>query len=367
MSIIHATTLDAVCKQLRISPARLLSKRVDLSTQAGKERLLGDLGDAAKRVDSSKNEAQRRDAATAFVTSPLAQILAPVERPGRENFLFVPGLGEQPPLLPVAQKVALGKTSLEYPVIAMSGEASFIGAGGVRDLKRASTVDDLKTQPVAFFGVRFGWDQFQLWQGDHLDLRNIEMEEQASGRQAMDEFMEEVASFGSNARKIPGFFNHGSALSLNLSKSFGDPTITLSELLTQLSIIEAVWSRANPRRTVSGVAMPKTHRLNMINIFGGSGDSAGTGVSGWKHAKEMYPWLNNIVEDDRLLEASDDSKSMWQLWSADPEELYLEGAAGHLLYGPFIDEMNTDFIMLNQIGGVVCKRPERIQRVQFPS
>ena len=365
-AIIQGSSLAAVARELGVNEGLLLSKRVDLKGP-GKERFIKDLMHSAHKAEPSKDETNRRDAATAFVTNPLAEILAPVERPGLENFLFVPGSTEQQPLLPIDQKVRLGKNSLEYPIVALSGEAKFVGAGGTRDLKRAGTADDLKSQPVAFFGVRFGWTQFELWQGQHLDQRDIEMENQRAARQAMDEFMEDVASYGSNERKIPGFFNHGSAVSYNLSKSFGDSTMTISEMLTQLSIIHLMWKRANPKRSVTGVAMPETHRLNMLKIFGGANDAAYTGISGWKHAQESFPWLNNIVTDDRLLEASDSSFSMWQLWSADPSELYLEAAPGHMLFGPFTDEMDTDFIMLNQIGGCVCKRPERIMRVQYPA
>lgn len=273
--------------------------------------------------------------------------------------------GDQPALLPVIERVELGKNECERPVLVHSGEARFFGPGGsgTRSLRRTNTAEDMKSVPVGYFGVRIGWDAFELWQATHLG-RDVPGERQRGGRYAMDELLEETAAFGNIERNINGFFNGGVALTFGLPKSMGDPSLTADELLTYLGIIDVMWARANPRRMVSGCVMPRTHKVNLLRIFNGNDNS---GLSMWKYALEMYPWLANIVLDDRLLTASDTGASMWQFWSADSDELYLEGSPNHMLFGPFETELETEFILLNKTAGAVNWRAERIMRVQFPT
>lgn len=360
-------SINDMSRSLGISPARLLASRLDF--QRSPSQAASAIAGQARRFDAKqggrKSVQQIRDAATAFVTTALSQILRPIERVGRERFLFVPGrTGDQAPLLPVIQRAELGKQQLEYQVIGHTGEARWMSSGGVSELRRVNGADDLKSQPLAFFGIRFGWDQFELWNAAHLG-RNIETERMNAARQFMDEHLEDALGYGNDEREIPGFFNHGSALTIDLSVSFGAPNITATEIITQLGIIEVAWSRANPKRMISGVVMPKTHRLNMMTIF--TGASGEGDINLWKFAKEMFPWLANIVEDDRMLTASDEGASMWTLWSADSEELYAEANASPMLFGPFENELNVDFIAINQTAGVVNKRAERLLRVQFPA
>jgi hypothetical protein len=264
------------------------------------------------------------------------------------------------------QKVDLGQTSLDYPVITLTGEAMPIGAGGLNDLKIVDSYDDLHSQPVMLFGVRMRWDMFSMWRGRLLN-RDPNRESNMAASLAMDNFLEGVGSFGNNSRKIPGFFNHGSCMTYALAKSFGDPTLTVAEAFTGLSIMHMIWHLANPDLMITGVAMPETHRLNLVNLFGGDNDSAYTGINAWEQAQKSFPWLKDILTDERLAGANADGGDMWQLWSDDSEDLYFEGKPGHELYGPFETELTTDFIMLNQTGGVVSRDPRRMLRIDFPA
>lgn len=358
-------SIDGVARELGISPALLQSRRLDFRRQpakAVKQIVAGARHDALRNAGISERR-QLEDAATAFVTSQLSEILAPVELPGRENYLFVPGrTGDRGPLLPVMQRVPLGKQQVEWPVIALTGEARAIAANGVANLKRVGSIDDMRSQGVFFYGVRFGWDQFELWQAAHLG-RDVPSERQRAARNAMDEFAEEVYSTGHDEREIPGFFNAGGSTSFTLEKSFGDPTITTAQIIQQLSVVDLVWGEYNPRRPVTGVVLPKSHRLNMLSKFTGANGEGD--INAWKFAVEMFPWLGNIIEDQRMLSASDDS--MWQLWSADGEELYAEGTPDPMVFGPFENEMDLDFIAIAQTGGVISKNARRILRVQQPA
>lgn len=364
---LHGSIHD-LARSLGVSPAHLLERRLDFTGDPVGVR--NKLAPMFRRLDSRQGQGRMDsrevlDAATSFVTSELSVLLTPTELPGLERFLFVPGKTQGQPLLPVQQKVALGMQSLEYDVIAHTGEARWVGAGGLADLRKVGSAEDRKKQDVGYFGVRFGWDQFDLWQQSHQQFRSIERERSLAAGRFMAEFLEQVIGYGNEDRKMPGMFRHGSATSLDLTKSFGAASITAAEALDQMALIELAWKRMNPRRMMSGIVMPASHRLNLISTFTGA---AGEGdFTAWKLALELYPWLANITEDDRMLTASDSGTPMWVIWSADAEELYAEASATPMVFGPFENELNVDFIALNQTGGVVCKNSRLLLRVVMPA
>lgn len=307
----------------------------------------------------TRDDTQRHDAATAFTTSALSAVLAPVFVSSSRSFLFVPGMtGPRGQLLPIRQSVELGKQQLEYPVVTFTGEAKRMASGATKDLPRVGTSDDMKTQRVGLFGVRFGWDEFQLWQAMHIG-RSVQAEQQRAASMAMAEYFEQFCSYGDTETQRPGFFNHGSTTTIDITTNLGTST-SATDILDALSFMDLCWKKLNPNRILSGVIMPASHKANMVKRFFGA-SSEGQNV--WKVAIEFYPWLTSIVTDDRLLTASQSGGAMWQFWSADDNDQYIEALTTPLLYGPFQDELETTFIMINQTAGVVNKDPLAIMRV----
>jgi hypothetical protein len=364
------TGLRDVADSLGLSTAALLAHKLDLTSAgitAAAAKCVPMMDRANERRDKSKRLDAKgvKDAASAFVTSALAAQLAPVERVSNENFLFVPGrTGDRAPLLPVQQRTVLGQTSLEWQVVGMAGEARNVNPSGLESLTYVGLSEDKKYQPVGHYGVRLSYDIFEMAQGDLLG-RNIPSEKNTAAMQAMAEKMEREGGFGDLDRERPGFFNGGVAEVINLAVSFGDPAMTFDQMMIQLSIIDIMWSRSNPTRSMSGICMPKTHRLRLLRLFK---DNNGSDTNAWLFALEAFPWLGNIIEDDRLLDGSSSNGPMWQGWSADSEELYYESSPAPTLFGPFeFKPLTTEFIALAQTGGIVNKRAERIQRYEMPA
>jgi hypothetical protein len=307
----------------------------------------------------TRNDSERHDAATAFTTSALSTVLAPVFIQSSKSFLFAPGFtGPRGQLLPIKQTVELGKQQVEYPVVVFTGEARRMASGSTKDLPRVGTSDDMKSQRVGLYGVRFGWDEFELWQSAHLG-RQVQNEQQRAASMAMAEYFEDFCSYGDLDTQRPGFFNHGSCFTIDIATNLGTST-SATDILDALSYIDIAWDKANPNRILSGVIMPKVHAANMKKRFLGASSE---GQSLWKVAVEFYPWLGNIITDDRLLTASQSSGAMWQFWSADGEDQYIEATPSPLLYGPFNDELETTFIMIGQTAGVINKDSTAIMRV----
>jgi hypothetical protein len=322
---------------------------------------------AFERIDSRRgnvrmDDTRRHDAATAFTTNALTTVLAPIIISPSTRFLFTPNMTNGAPLLlPVQNKVALGMQELEVPVLTLTGEARRTAAGGLKNLRNVGLAEDRKKQPVGLYGVRFEWDTFELMQAAHLG-RSPQAEKQRAASFAMAEYFEDFASYGDVSTKRPGFLNHGACFTIELGTNMG--TLSSADtMLNQLAYIHQSWKTANPNRIVTGVVMPEAHYMNMVLQFKGA---SGEGAHAWTFAKTIFPWLNNVITDDRMLAASQDGFSMWQLWSADGESQYLE-ASPNMLLGPFPDEVVTSFYMIGQIGGLVNANPRTIMRVNFLS
>jgi hypothetical protein len=371
---IFSGTFASVCRDLGVSsPDLLLSRRVDLANDREGtmarldanlvQRLDARFSEPTKRMDSTT----RRDALNAWVTSNLSTVLAPMEQaPDNTRYLFVPGRAPRGPLLPIRQTMRLGVQRVEWETYATTGEATWIGTGGsaTKKLRKVGEESSYSSQPNGFYGVRYGYNQFDLWQDMLTPGPAIQSTRAATARRVMDEMFERTSGEGNDKRGIPGFLNHGASTTVSVTKSFGAPGITAEELWAQLDVVDQMWHLMNgEQRMVSGVLMPRSHRLKLLSLF----KSDGSGVNAWVHAKEKYPWLENIITDQRMEFASQTGGPMWQLWSSDPQLMWREAAAAPMLFGPFVDEMDTDFILLQQDGGVVNRESRLIMRVNMPA
>ena len=349
-------SLDTLARSFGLSRAAMLSRPLRSNAEIRDAMLPG-----VARANPKHDQRQVHDAATNFVTHQLAQQLAPVEIVTNERFLFAPGRAK-PAILPVRQELALGMRSMEWQAIELTGEARHFAPGATRELTNVGTADDQLEQNAAWYGAAYEVDYFSMLQSDLLG-RNEQAEKNRAMRLAMDRLAEDIGGWGYKARKIPGMFNHGAAYTLDLEKSFGNPSLTADEMMDQLKILDLVIDEWMPMRTMSGVIMPKSHRLNMIDKFGGTN---GEGENRWKLALEIFPWLGNIIQDQRMLTASSSGGAMWQFWSADSTNLWYETTASPLLFGPFEDQMASRFIGIAQHAGVINKEARLLLRAQMP-
>jgi len=362
MSTLVNGSLSEICRAFGMSTAQVMDSHLDLENDVAGAVAVMDRHIAkhdAKRPAGKRMDAkQRHDAASVFTTSPLAAVLTSKRKISKEQFLFAPGrTGERGGLLPVSSKAKLGQTTIEWEVDAISGEARWIGAGGLRGLTRSSQANEKKEQPVALYGARFGWNSFDLWRAELIG-QNIPADQQAGAVDAMDQHFERAAGFGSDEREQPGFFTHGCAYTFALPLDFLSVT-TVDQLLINLQIIDEAWYLANPNRAPSGVIMPRSHWAHIQRIFMPGGNSLISAL-----LVEEFPWLANPVRDNRMLTASSSDGAMWQLWSADSEDLYID-ALPPQLFGPFDVEFDTDFILIAQTASVICRDASLIMRFEM--
>lgn len=302
-----------------------------------------------------------QDAATDFVTSRLQRILGPAEnvrRPNNRPYLFVPGRSEQL-ACPSRNLLDLGQRSASYQVRAQTGQAMWVDPNDTRSLQRAGSVAEEKEYRAHWYGIRYGFNIPETWE-EPFTGENIEAERADSAVEAMDDFREMVSFIGDADRKISGFATLDGAPIILGGQSFSSGAIAADVMLRRIGEWEQLYMRANGGMKPSGVVAPQGDRIAMQNArFTGTSDSA------WKVGIEQYPWLENAIWDERMTLANAAGTSgRWILYTEDQMKLFIE----HLetrVFGPFINEMETTFVLLRRHGGVIAKLPEMVIYVDF--
>lgn len=307
------------------------------------------------------NDQQVQDAATDFVTSRLQRILGPAEnvrRPNNKPYLFVPGRAKTL-VVPSRNLLAPGQRSASYQVRAPTGQAMWVDPNDTRSLQRAGSVAEEKEYRAHWYGIRYGFNIPETWE-EPFTGENIEAERADSAILAMDDFREMVSFIGDTDRKLSGFATLDGAPLIGGGQSFSSGAITADNMLLRMGAWEQLYMRANGGMRPTGLVAPEGDRIAMQNArFTGTSDSA------WTVGIQQYPWLANAVWDERFALANDAGTSgRWVFYTEDQMKLYIE----HLetkVFGPFVDEMETTFVLLRRHGGMIAKLPEMIVYVDF--
>jgi hypothetical protein len=82
----------------------------------------------------------------------------------------------------------------------------------------------------------------------------------------------------------------------------------------------------------------------------------------------MYPWLAQVRWVEHIQASGPLGGNQWVFWSDDPSELWAEGSATPMLFGPWQDSntgLRQSWAILVQEGGVIVRRRERGVRFEF--
>lgn len=306
-------------------------------------------------------EQKVQDAATDFVTSRLQRLLGPAEAVTRgddKQYLFVPGRAERL-VCESRSLLAPGQRSAAYEVRQPTGQAMWVDPNDTRSLQRAGSVVEEKEYKAHWYGIRYGVNIPETWEQQYTN-QNLEQDRANSAVLAMDEFREQVSTWGDEDRKVAGFMNIDGAPLVLGGQSFSSGAISAEDMLLRIGQWEQLYIRANNQRPPSGMVAPHGDRVAMMNArFTGTSDSA------WKVGVEQYPWMANAIWDERLALANEAGTSgRWALYTSNPSNLYIEHLET-MVFGPFEYEMDTSFVLLRRHGGVIAKKPEMVMYVDF--
>lgn len=302
-----------------------------------------------------------QDAATDFVTSGLKRLLGPGEDVRRDEYdwLFVARNGRTP-VIPSRQTLPPGYRTSAYHVRAHTGQAQFVDPNDVASLQRAGYNVEEKEYGASYYGIAWAEAVPESWEADILG-EDLRAEREFGATLALDLFQESVSSFGNAAREIPGAFTQGDALVVGGGVDFATTTVSAEDMLRRMAYWDQLYKRANKVRA-SGVVMPEASRIEMQNTFFGTG---GEGPSVWERAMDQLPWLANATYTERLnLANADGTAARWMLYSSNDRDFFIEHTPT-MIFGPFPNRMEMEWVALRRIGGIVSKKPERSMYIDF--
>ena len=309
------------------------------------------------------------DAATDFTTSGLKKFLGPGEditRGDDDPMIFVPRPGS-PAVIPSRQTLEPGYRTLAYKVREPVGQAQWTDPNSVRGLQRAQYLVEEKEQRAHYYGISWGYSIPETWEADILD-EDLLGDRERSANYALDLFRESVSGWGDTDRKIQGYFTVDAALRVLGGEQFSSGNVSAEQMIQRIMIWEQAFKRANGNRKPTGGVVADSERIAMQTTYfglGGEGPSVWDRCVGYGDKTGLFPWMANLVFDERLNDASrSGAAARWCFHGGSDRESYIEHTET-MLFGPFEDFMDQRFIMLRRMAGIVAKRPERFMYVDM--
>jgi hypothetical protein len=315
------------------------------------------------QVDNKQRaDALAADAAEVFFTTSLEKILTTITRGPSTTTLMTPGPGQ---LLPIRQELLPGHTEMAYDVETPTGQAAFADPSGVRRLPQVGEFSERKKHGTDWAGIGYGFGLVEMWQSAQKGGRPVEVQRADNARGALWRFIEGLFLKGDATHQIPGFIGNTNCLVNYLGTGFQALTDPDNAYL-RLQIMELMFERAAKSYggAITGVIAPQKDRYAMQRLRYGTG-SEGAGFL--DEALKGFAWLKDVRWIDGLETAASTGGALWQMWSGDDTELWSEMGAAPMMFGPFTDGggLRTSFVLLNHVGGVINRRPERIARFEF--
>jgi hypothetical protein len=254
-----------------------------------------------------------------------------------------------------------GWRTVSYRVEAPTGQAQWTDPSNVRKLGHVDFLETKKEHKAAYYGVKYSYTVPELWEANKLGVDVISKRADIATL-VLDKFRERTTGWGDSNLAIPGLFTLGDALLANGGAPFSGGTVTAVNMMRILQAINDLYFRANDEMPPTDAIIPRADISAMKQTFF---DNNNIGQSVWERARGEFEWIRNARETERLSTGSPSGNPRWVLWSSDsPDELYNEHTET-LVFGPFQDYMNVEFVLLRRQGGIVSKRPERVLYIDF--
>lgn len=302
---------------------------------------------------------QARKDAEDFATSTLTQIMSPNEnvRRGEEKpYLFVPSRG--PVLIPSRQTLDIGATAGQYQVRMPTGQAQWTTLEDGPSLQNAGSVGDSMNYTAHWYGIAYRWSEPETWSQKFTRV-DYQQEREAAAVLALDDFQEQVSSWGDSTKSVTGAFTMGNSPLILGGLAFSTGVAAADQVLAFSSWV-AMFSRANGKRVPSGAIVPTSDMIAMKNTY-----FTGTGITAWDQIIKNHPWMSNAVEADNLmLGNAAGTGPRWVFMARDPMKMHLEHT-DTMVFGPFVKDLTTYFYLIRRHGGLIAKMPEMLFYVDF--
>jgi hypothetical protein len=307
-------------------------------------------------VSHHRRDAACIDAAEVFYTNSLERVLETITREPSSTELLVPGPGQ---LLPVQSTLTPGEEAMTYAIETPTGQAAWVEPDGVRRLPQVGEFTEQKRHTTAWSGIGYGVGTIESWRAA-AQGRSLEASRAANGASTLRRFNERALLYGDVPNKIPGLLAQSLCFLHGLGTGFGALTDP-DDAYVRLQIMDHMFKRmaSSYRGTISQMIAPTTdlYALQRLRY-----DDGGLFLA---EAMQTIEWLRRVRWVDGLEAAGSTGGAVWQGWSDDSNELWTELSPAPMLFGPFTDGLRTSWALLTHVGGVICRRRERMARFEF--
>lgn len=338
------------------------------SSQDASERVYSLLGRAAHSgrltVDGKviRGDSFAADSAEIFLTSPIEAMLTAITREPQGTMYMVPGASQ---LLPIKETVAPGQETIAYEVETPTGQAAFVAPDGMRRLPQVGEFSEKKSHRTDWIGMGYGYGLIEMWRAAQKGGTPIDVSRAVNARNRLNHMAERINLYGDVGHELGGLIRNGQCVTKYLGSDIEAQTDP-DEVWKRLQIMEHTFKRA--AQSYSGqpdlIVAPNRDRYQMQRLRYGTGSE---GPMLWAEALTAFPWLANVVWIDGLETAASNGGALWIFVSKDDTEIWTEMSPSPMLFGPFEDAggLRVSFSLINHIGGVVNRRPERMVRFEF--
>jgi hypothetical protein len=307
---------------------------------------------------------QIKDAAEAFVASPLIKALGPSEtvtRGDNRPWMFVPGRVEANRLVMASRDIIEpGHKAYSYRVRELRGGASWTTPRAMRSLVAGSAEEEEVTRTAAWYGARWSFNIEDLWT-DAITGNNTRDDNQAAAVLGLDVMREHVCLVGEPSMGIYGLTTQPDALGVAAGQRLTLAGLAADALYARVMTWIYTYQRLNNNMSPSGVVAPMLDKQVLMQTCWPNNASR----SVWASLVELYPWLEQgSFWDERMSTASVDGTPMWVFFSRNDREAFVVHTET-IVFGPFEEPGSTDFFLLRRHGGLCVKRPEQLVYLIF--
>lgn len=327
----------------------------------------GDIGRSDMGRFDSKHQGVRldaayptiaRDASEVFWTNSLEQVLASIVRqPKTSNVMTGPTA-----MLPVMATLRPGQLAGVYDVESTTGQAAHVEPDGARKLPVVGEWSERMRYTSGFIGIGYNIGLAEMWRAAEMG-KPLEQMRRMTAESALQRFSERILLYGDAGHEYLGILQNSHAYLQGLDKKFSTATVEEAQILLQImeKCFKVIGESYAADAPITGVIAPKED-LRYLQRLRWDNDTAAL-----PDFMEMHSWLKNVRWIEHIEGSGPNSGSQWVFWSDDPNELWSELNPVPMLFGPWQDSntgLRKSWAMLQQIGGVINRRRERVVKFE---
>jgi hypothetical protein len=309
-----------------------------------------------------RNDAARcMDAAEVFWTNNLEVVLPTIMRlPKTSGVMTGPDA-----MLPVRSTLRPGQLAGVYDIESTTGQAAWVEPDGARKLPQVGEFSERHKYTSGFVGIGYGIGLVEMWQAAERG-QPLEQMRRMSAEATLQRFVERTRLYGDAGHEALGvlanshFYYQG--LASNFTSLVSDPDAAQVRLQIMEKMFKVIGETYSTDAPITGVIAPKDDLRALQRMRWTDGQAV------LPDFYVMYPWLAQVRWVEHIQASGPLGGNQWVFWSDDPSELWAEGSATPMLFGPWQDSntgLRQSWAILVQEGGVIVRRRERGVRFEF--